>query len=55
MAKGKLPKKVVMTVDRPTCPNCQTFLGSLLTELGVRELKIYWKNQKNGPLIIKAK
>ena len=53
-AKGKLPDKVVLVVDRPACPNCQKYLGDLAGELGVKEIEIHWKNQASGPLTIKA-
>jgi len=54
-ARGSLPEKMTLAVDRPTCPNCQKYLGDLASELGVKEITIFWKNQKGGPLVIKCK
>ncbi len=57
-AKGRgqsLPETIVMHVDRPTCPNCQRYLEDLISELGVKELKIFWINQKLPPKILTAK
>jgi hypothetical protein len=50
-----LPEKVTLYVDRPTCPNCQKYLGELAGELGVKELEVFYKNQTNAPLIIPGK
>lgn len=51
-ALGKLPEEVTIYVDRPTCPNCQSYLGDLAGEYGVKKLIIYYQNQASAPLVI---
>jgi hypothetical protein len=53
-ARGQLPEQLSLYVDRPTCPNCQSYLPDLMSEVGVKELRIYWQNAKNPPKIIKS-
>jgi hypothetical protein len=53
-ANGSLPETVDLYVDRPTCPNCQKYLGDLMSALGVKKLNIYWRNSANPPKIIYA-
>jgi hypothetical protein len=48
---GRLPEVLEIFVDRQTCPDCSKNLIRLARMLGVRELRIYYKNQKRAPLV----
>jgi len=47
------PKEIDLFVDRPTCPNCKSYLKDLMNEYGIDKMNIYWKNASNPPFIIK--
>ena len=53
----KMPEVVELFVDRSACGDCRANLHLLARWLGVRELRIYYRNQVTPPppLIIKAK
>jgi hypothetical protein len=48
---GRLPEVLEIFADRTTCNDCSTNLILLARMLGVRELRIYYRNQSNPPLI----
>ncbi|WGH74645.1 deaminase [Tenacibaculum tangerinum] len=50
---GKLPKKIVMYVDRPTCNMCKGELPALMKTMGIDELIIF-SGDKKIPLILKV-
>ncbi|WP_077836212.1 deaminase [Clostridium felsineum] len=52
-ARGSLPKKITMVVDRKTCNMCRGELPALLKALGVEELTIY-SGGLSEPIIIKS-
>jgi hypothetical protein len=49
---GALPKEMKMYVDRFSCGNCQTYLPSLMKEMGIEKLTII---SKNGSQVILPK
>jgi hypothetical protein len=48
---GRLPEVVEIYADRTTCNDCSTNLILLARMLGVRELRVYYRNQSDPPLI----
>ncbi len=50
---GKLPKRIIMYVDRKTCNMCKGEMPALLKHLGVDELTIF-SGDSLEPLILKA-
>ncbi|WP_332238673.1 deaminase [Sporolactobacillus sp. KGMB 08714] len=50
---GKMPSRVTMYVDRPTCGICLGELPIILRHIGVKELIVY-SGGRNEPVIIKA-
>lgn len=52
-----MPDVVELFVDRTACSNCRANLHALASWLGVKEIRIYYRNQKTPPppLIVKAR
>lgn len=48
---GRLPEVLEIYADRTTCNDCSTNLILLARMLGVRELRVYYRNQTDPPLI----
>jgi hypothetical protein len=46
---GSLPEVLEIYVDRPTCPDCDQNLVLLAQHLGVKELRVYYRNMDNPP------
>jgi hypothetical protein len=55
--RGNMPDVVELFVDRAACPNCRANLHALASWLGVKEIRIYYRNQRTPPppLIVKAR
>ncbi len=49
---GQLPEVVELFVDRPTCQSCRNYLLQLAQDYGASEIRIYYRNQSNPPLIL---
>lgn len=52
-----MPPVVELFVDRSACASCRSNLHALASFLGVKEIRIYYRNQKTPPppLIVKAR
>jgi hypothetical protein len=48
---GRLPEVLEIYADRTTCNDCSQNLIVLARMLGVRELRVYYRNQSDPPLI----
>jgi hypothetical protein len=57
LGAGGMPDVVELFVDRSACPNCRQNLHALASFLGVKEIRIYYRNQRTPPppLVIKAR
>jgi len=43
---GSLPTRLILYVDRDTCPNCKTYLRQVMKALGITNLTIWSKSGK---------
>jgi hypothetical protein len=48
---GRLPEVLEIYVDRSTCNDCRNNMMRLAKMLGVKELRVYYLNQTNPPLV----
>ncbi|HEY1606387.1 MAG TPA: hypothetical protein VGF77_12410 [Allosphingosinicella sp.] len=55
LGSGGMPEVVELFVDRPTCWDCSANLSRLAEYLGIRELRIYYRNQSDSPMIVKGR
>ena len=48
---GRLPEVLEIYVDRSTCNDCRNNMVLLARMLGVKEVRVYYRNQTNPPLV----